>query len=267
MTVFLNRFGKLIRLPTGITIIGRDPSVDIPLNEAAVSRRHLKVEVDDQERIFIEDLGSTNGTLLNGQMLPLLKRREVQAGDRLQVGIAVLELQREGDLDREPTKELRLPRRAIPTPPPTLLTCSECWTEIPAGMEVCPSCEPQAIRAPDDERRRTPRVPVQIPVIYISGSQSFHGVVRDLGLGGVFIASHRWDPEVTSCQLTLFPGEEQTISISGVVRHAESFDPQTRRLPGLGIKFTDVPEASLSWLQETVDDESAEFFESSSSAS
>jgi hypothetical protein len=265
MTFFLNRFGKLTRLPPGSTMIGRDPACEISLSDAAVSRRHLRVDVDEQERVFVEDLGSTNGTLLNDRVLPLLRRRELQVGDQLQVGIAVLELQREGNVDTEPTKELRLPRRTRPTPASTLLTCSECWTEIPTGMEACPSCEPQAVQGlPNSDRRRTQRVPVKIPVIYISGSQSFRGVVRDLGLGGVFIASNRWDPAVTDCQLTLLPGEEQAISVSGVVCHVGRYDPQTRRLPGLGISFTEVPEEALAWLQETLDDESAEFFESSS---
>jgi len=237
------------------------------------------VEVDEQERVFVEDQGSTNGTQLNGRPLPLFERCEVQAGDKLQLGAAQLAVQREGELNLEPTRELRLrpssrraeqPRSPRPGPGPTLLTCSECWSEIPAGTEACPACNPAAASAEpllDADRRRTPRYPVQIPVIYISGEQSFRGVVRDLGLGGVFVASNRWDPEITSCQLTLFPGGDQAISVSGVVRHAGSYDPDTCRLPGLGIKFTEVPEDALSWLHDTLEDESAEFFESSSTGS
>ncbi len=47
-------------------IIGRDPQCDILISDAAVSRRHARIAYE-QGRFFIEDLGSKNGILINGQ--------------------------------------------------------------------------------------------------------------------------------------------------------------------------------------------------------
>lgn len=56
-------------------LVGREREADIALNDATVSRRHAEVVWDDRHWV-LRDLGSTNGTLLNG--------REVgRTGDRL----------------------------------------------------------------------------------------------------------------------------------------------------------------------------------------
>ncbi|MDQ7064461.1 MAG: SpoIIE family protein phosphatase [candidate division KSB1 bacterium] len=47
-------------------IIGRDPKSDILITDAAVSRRHARIGYE-KGRFFIEDLGSKNGLLVNGQ--------------------------------------------------------------------------------------------------------------------------------------------------------------------------------------------------------
>lgn len=49
-------------------VIGRDPSCDIPIADAEVSRRHARLMVDG-DRCVIEDLGSTNGTFVNGRRI------------------------------------------------------------------------------------------------------------------------------------------------------------------------------------------------------
>lgn len=64
--------------------IGRDDGNDIVLNgDTYASRFHAWITYE-QERFWIEDLGSTNGTLLNGARL---KRRELLAsGDKIKIG-------------------------------------------------------------------------------------------------------------------------------------------------------------------------------------
>jgi pSer/pThr/pTyr-binding forkhead associated (FHA) protein len=64
--------------------IGRDDGNDIVLNgDTYASRFHAWITFE-QERFWIEDLGSTNGTLLNGARL---KRRELLAsGDKIKIG-------------------------------------------------------------------------------------------------------------------------------------------------------------------------------------
>jgi hypothetical protein len=63
-------------------ILGRSRACDLVLVDDSVSRRHAMV-VWDGERIVLSDLGSTNGTFLNGRRI---MRAEVQPGDRLRLG-------------------------------------------------------------------------------------------------------------------------------------------------------------------------------------
>lgn len=55
-----------VRIPVnGPVIVGRDPSCDIVIGESYISSRQAKFTLLGQD-LFIEDLGSTNGTLVNG---------------------------------------------------------------------------------------------------------------------------------------------------------------------------------------------------------
>jgi len=79
--------GRIFALPPeGEAVIGRD-GVTVPLADSHVSRDHARLTVCD-EGWFIEDCGSTNGTIVNGQLLaePMLLRH----GDRIRIGLVVL---------------------------------------------------------------------------------------------------------------------------------------------------------------------------------
>lgn len=56
-------------LPIDATkVLGRDPSCDVPLADERVSWRHLQIELDDAA-LLVTDLGSRNGTLINGRRI------------------------------------------------------------------------------------------------------------------------------------------------------------------------------------------------------
>lgn len=63
--------------------IGREENVDVPIPATAVSRRHARLTLEG-DQYFIEDLGSSNGTFINGE--PLTKRRPLNSGDRIRLG-------------------------------------------------------------------------------------------------------------------------------------------------------------------------------------
>lgn len=70
--------------------IGRDPSMPLSLeHDAQASRRHARLTPQDDLAI-VEDLGSANGTFVNDQ--PIHSPRAVRPGDRVRVGLTVLEL-------------------------------------------------------------------------------------------------------------------------------------------------------------------------------
>lgn len=73
-------------------IIGRNPK-DSPyiINHADVSRRHARIKVM-KNRIFIEDLGSTNGTSVNGQSIEDKGPISVDDGDQIIIGSVVMKL-------------------------------------------------------------------------------------------------------------------------------------------------------------------------------
>jgi HD-GYP domain-containing protein (c-di-GMP phosphodiesterase class II) len=68
--------------------IGRMPSCEVVLDDASVSRRHAEV-VYTEAGWVVRDLGSTNGTLLNGSRLGRVAQR-LRPGDQLQPGKVVL---------------------------------------------------------------------------------------------------------------------------------------------------------------------------------
>lgn len=66
--------------------IGREEGNTIQLNDERVSRYHLKIQ-EDQEKIVLTDLESTNGTKVNGEEIQL---RILRFGDVISVGRSVL---------------------------------------------------------------------------------------------------------------------------------------------------------------------------------
>ena len=69
-------------------VVGRSSELDIVLVEDMVSRRHAKIIVTD-DQIFIQDLGSTNGTFVNGEKI---KRARLSEGDRILIGTSIIKL-------------------------------------------------------------------------------------------------------------------------------------------------------------------------------
>src|SRR3954471_10065961 len=74
----------------GAAVIGRDPgSAALVLEDSEASRRHASL-IPEGQSLNVEDLGSTNGTFVNGERL--VGARVLVPGDRLRVGPTVLEV-------------------------------------------------------------------------------------------------------------------------------------------------------------------------------
>jgi two-component system cell cycle response regulator len=82
--------GAMLRLLPGCTRVGRAPDNAFPLPEPSVSRHHAVLRTGDDGRVWLVDLGSTNGTYLNGRRVPDLEPQALHDGDRLQFGMATV---------------------------------------------------------------------------------------------------------------------------------------------------------------------------------
>ncbi|MDE3194094.1 MAG: FHA domain-containing protein [Chloroflexota bacterium] len=80
------RVGERLPLRAASTI-GRDAGNDVVVNDEAASARHALIELSDGSW-WVEDEGSTNGTLLNGARLQ--RRERIRDGDVLDVGRVAL---------------------------------------------------------------------------------------------------------------------------------------------------------------------------------
>jgi hypothetical protein len=83
-----------LALPTAVAtrmLVGRAPNCDCVLPQNCVSRRHAQLWRDG-ERWYLRDLGSRNGTRVNG--VRVIERTEVRPGDRVNFGGAIYRLER-----------------------------------------------------------------------------------------------------------------------------------------------------------------------------
>ena len=116
--LILSLDGQLIKeftLSKERTTIGRKPHNDIQIDNLAVSGEHAIIMTILNDS-FLEDLGSTNGTLVNGQPV---KKHFLQSGDTVEIGKYKLKYMNEApatmsQADFEKTMVLRAPAAAAP---------------------------------------------------------------------------------------------------------------------------------------------------------
>jgi len=122
--------------------IGRDSANSIQINDPEMSRRHARLQMQGGKYV-IEDLGSTNGTLVNGQKLvaPYVLRHNdvVSFGEQIVLAYDAI--------DTDPGSTLAVPRRdapprpipAVPPPAPASMgTTSTYVNQLPASPTVRP---------------------------------------------------------------------------------------------------------------------------------
>ncbi|MFN2225325.1 MAG: FHA domain-containing protein, partial [Anaerolineae bacterium] len=83
--ILVTPMGQRYALLVGDNVIGRGADCDLRLRVSAISRRHAVVHWDGEEAT-ITDLGSTNGTVLNGEQVTPHRPYPVRPGDRLELG-------------------------------------------------------------------------------------------------------------------------------------------------------------------------------------
>ncbi|MBK9036092.1 MAG: sigma 54-interacting transcriptional regulator [Myxococcales bacterium] len=77
-----DRSWRYVLPPAGAVTIGRVPECEVVLGDPTASRKHAQLRIDDG-RAFVADLGSYNGTLVNGDAIAA--ERELRTGDVIQI--------------------------------------------------------------------------------------------------------------------------------------------------------------------------------------
>jgi len=78
--------GLEVMLDRDWMVVGRGRSADVVIAEATISRAHAAIGYA-ADGFFVQDLGSTNGTMVNGTKID---RHALKPGDRIQMGRLVL---------------------------------------------------------------------------------------------------------------------------------------------------------------------------------
>lgn len=102
--------GHRLRFAPGEFVVGRGPECHVRPNSELVSRQHCILKVNADGSLAVRDLGSTNGTLVNGRRL--IDERSLIIGDTLQIGPVILQVVSEDTLEATgpvvpDTKEIR----------------------------------------------------------------------------------------------------------------------------------------------------------------
>ena len=106
---------KKIPLDKPTVRIGRDPAVDIIIDDRVVSQEHAVVEIVDppdrkgEREYYVKDLGSTNGTFVNDKAIA---RQRLSDGDLIRVGWTMLKFFERNDPAND--KTLKIHKSWIP---------------------------------------------------------------------------------------------------------------------------------------------------------
>jgi pSer/pThr/pTyr-binding forkhead associated (FHA) protein len=152
--LILSLDGQLIKefiLSKERTTIGRKPHNDIQIDNLAVSGEHAVIMTILNDS-FLEDLGSTNGTLVNGQPV---KKHFLQGNDTIEIGKYKLKYVNEtpasmSRADFEKTMVLRAPAASTTKPEARKLTDTQTNLEAPAKQGELTASTPSAVTVPAD---------------------------------------------------------------------------------------------------------------------
>lgn len=230
MSVFLEYMSYSVELPRGETVFGRDPSCGVRLQSVGVSRRHMRF-LRRPEIVILEDLGSTNGTLLNGHAID--RPVELKDGDEIEVGGRCFKIRFVDDSAMQQST-----RR--------LAKLSELST-VAGGRTPTRPNRPTL----EDDRRRSTRRDAVMRVVYTSPELEIEATTRDLSRFGVFICTEVLDPIDTKCTMTVQVTGSDPIRIQGVVKRV--VERETEGQPsGLAIEFLNLGARERRWIESAV---------------
>ncbi|AIE84011.1 FHA domain-containing protein [Fimbriimonas ginsengisoli Gsoil 348] len=107
--------GREHPLRPGTTVVGREG--DIMISDGRASRRHAQL-TQNEGAVTVEDLGSTNGTKVNGQALAQGERRSLNGGEKISFGGVEMQLALPGQKGGNTTQVFGSNKTAAISAPP-----------------------------------------------------------------------------------------------------------------------------------------------------
>lgn len=95
--------GKVVRLRRGTFILGRGSDTDVPIHGEGISRKHAELWIRRADSVYVTDLNSTNGTIVNGKNIqsdPI----PLDDGDSIELGSVLLRFSYQ-DLEMEKVQQ------------------------------------------------------------------------------------------------------------------------------------------------------------------
>ncbi len=179
--------GKEYVLQEGETGVGRGIDNDVILTDVSVSRKHLRV-MRDGATLVLRDLGSGNGTTVNGQRVHQIPLNE---GDRIELGETVLVVRYPGEGGGSAAPAGSTHETAVPDvgvgPPPTI----PAWGS-PQPPPISASAESVA---PRDGHTATVRLPRRTLALAVAGIAAV-ALMIGVGVGAILLVAGRSDTPV-----------------------------------------------------------------------
>jgi predicted component of type VI protein secretion system len=137
-----------LELTEGQFVVGRSAGCQLSLDDPLVSRRHALLVVA-REGVTVEDLGSRNGVVVNGDRIGGV--RLVTPGDRILIGSQELTLLEGRDSAGRETASLQMGKRTLPKLPaaPELMASGEHGSSAPPEPPSDMDAEPSMVRRAD----------------------------------------------------------------------------------------------------------------------
>ena len=137
-----------------VTLIGRSTECNLKIASSQVSRNHCRITLGT-DSVFVEDLGSANGTLVDGQLIPAHQPTAIAPGARLIVGPAEFQI----DFVASTSTTMVLPRTGVPPVPelpstemifpPTVAATAPVVAPTAPIPAVAPFLAPVEVAAPE----------------------------------------------------------------------------------------------------------------------
>ncbi len=206
--------GKVYPLDKNELFVGRDLSNDIVINDPEISRRHARLYAQGNSYV-LEDLGSTNGSFVNGQRL--MGPNVLRPGDTVTFGERMSMVFESSDFDQDatvvnptsrpsyedqsPVQVYNTPPAYNPPPPPPAYTPSQQTAYPPQGNRQPPPSRPVESFAGQVPSAYAPEPPVarRSPTVWI-----VLGVI--LLLSCICVAALLWSaPKEFWCLFPIWP--------------------------------------------------------------